>query len=84
MGVAAMADAGKVLLVDDDEAVSRVYVKALRREGFNVFATSNAAEARALFQREAIDLVLSDINMPGMSGVAEHLAWTEIGFAASR
>jgi EAL domain-containing protein (putative c-di-GMP-specific phosphodiesterase class I) len=69
MGVAATADAGKILLVDDDEAVSRVYVKALRREGFCVFATSNAAQARELFQRESIDLVLSDINMPGMTGV---------------
>jgi EAL domain-containing protein (putative c-di-GMP-specific phosphodiesterase class I) len=69
MGGAASADAGRILLVDDDEAVSRVYVKALRREGFHVFATSNALQARELFQHEAIDLVLSDINMPGMSGI---------------
>jgi EAL domain-containing protein (putative c-di-GMP-specific phosphodiesterase class I) len=69
LGVAALADAGSILLVDDDEAVSRVYVKALRREGFRVFATSNALQARELFQRETIDLVLSDINMPGMSGI---------------
>ena len=67
MGV--LADAGRILFVDDDEAVSRVYVKALRRAGFSVFATSNALHARELFQRESIDLVLSDINMPGMSGV---------------
>jgi len=70
MGVApAMTDAGRILLVDDDEAVSRVFAKALRREGFSVLATSNAFEARELFQREPIDLVLSDINMPGMTGV---------------
>ena len=64
-----MTDAGRILLVDDDEAVSRVFAKALRREGFSVLATSNAFEARELFQREPIDLVLSDINMPGMTGV---------------
>jgi EAL domain-containing protein (putative c-di-GMP-specific phosphodiesterase class I)/ActR/RegA family two-component response regulator len=69
MGVAAPADAGSILLVDDDEAVSRVYAKALLREGFNVFSTSNALQAREVFQRETIDLVLSDINMPGMSGI---------------
>lgn len=66
---AAAVDGGKVLLVEDDEAVSRVYVKALRRGGFDVLSTTNAQEARELFQRETIDLVLSDINMPGMSGV---------------
>jgi EAL domain-containing protein (putative c-di-GMP-specific phosphodiesterase class I) len=69
MAAGTPTDAGKILLVEDDEAVSRVYVKALRREGFRVFATSNAAQARELFQKESIDLVLSDINMPGMSGV---------------
>ena len=55
--------------IEDDEAVSRVYVKALRRGGFDVLSTTNAQEARRLFQQETIDLVLSDINMPGMSGV---------------
>jgi EAL domain-containing protein (putative c-di-GMP-specific phosphodiesterase class I) len=69
VGVGKPADAGKILLVEDDEAVSRVYAKALQRSGFSVVSTSNAAQARALFGSDSIDLVLSDINMPGMSGV---------------
>jgi EAL domain-containing protein (putative c-di-GMP-specific phosphodiesterase class I) len=69
MGVVATADAGRILLVEDDEAVSKVYVKALRRSGFDVVSTSDALQARELFRHDSVDLVLSDINMPGMSGV---------------
>lgn len=67
MGVA--ADAGKILLVEDDEAVRKVYVRVLIRGGFKVLTAANGLEACQVFEREPVDLVVSDINMPGMTGV---------------
>ena len=60
---------GKVLLVEDDESVRQVYGRLLRRDGFTVFPAASGLEAAEIFEREEIDLVVSDIGMPGMSGV---------------
>jgi DNA-binding response OmpR family regulator len=69
MGGAGTTDAGKILLVDDDEAVSKVYARVLQRSGFTVIPPTTACEAARLFGAEHFDLVVSDINMPRMSGV---------------
>ena len=62
-------DEGKVLLVEDDESVRQVYCRLLTREGFSVIPAASGIEATEIFEREAIDLVVSDIGMAGMSGV---------------
>lgn len=62
-------DEGKVLLVEDDDSVRQVYARLLRRDGFTVFPAASGVEASEIFEREEIDLVVSDIGMPGMSGV---------------
>ncbi len=68
-GRAARVEDGNILLVEDDEAVREVYSRLLRRDGFAVFAASNGVEATRVFEQEHIDLVVSDIGMPGMDGV---------------
>jgi EAL domain-containing protein (putative c-di-GMP-specific phosphodiesterase class I) len=60
---------GTILLVEDDEAVRQVYSRLLGRDGFSVLHAQNGVEAMALFAREEVDLVLSDIGMPDMNGV---------------
>jgi EAL domain-containing protein (putative c-di-GMP-specific phosphodiesterase class I) len=60
---------GNVLLVEDDEAVRQVYSRLLKRDGFSVHLAKNGLEALEVFERESIDLVLSDIGMPDMNGV---------------
>lgn len=60
---------GSILLVEDDAAVRQVYRRLLERDGFSVFTASSGIEATHLFEREPIDLIVSDIGMPGMSGV---------------
>jgi EAL domain-containing protein (putative c-di-GMP-specific phosphodiesterase class I) len=62
-------DEGNILLVEDDEAVRQVYGRLLKRDGFTVFPASNGIEAAQVFERHPIDLVVSDIGMPGMNGV---------------
>jgi EAL domain-containing protein (putative c-di-GMP-specific phosphodiesterase class I)/CheY-like chemotaxis protein len=63
---------GRVLIVDDEDALRDAYAEMLRDEGYEVETARSSAEAidvLDLLQRSELDLVLSDIQMPGMSGV---------------
>jgi CheY-like chemotaxis protein len=59
-----------ILLVDDEEDLIYAGEKALRRLGYEVFASSSSLEALELFraQPERFDLVITDQNMPKMTG----------------
>jgi signal transduction histidine kinase/CheY-like chemotaxis protein/ligand-binding sensor domain-containing protein len=59
----------QVLLVDDDWVCREVATEALRVQGVAVAAVSSAAEALELLARDHFDLVLMDLQMPGMSGI---------------
>lgn len=63
-------DAGaRLLVVDDEDAIRGVVLRALRREGFVVEGRSSAADALSLLERDPFDLVLTDISMPGQTGL---------------
>ncbi len=58
--------AGETLLVVEDNAgMRRIVARQLRELGYRVLETDHAAEALGVLGRESIDLVLSDIVMPG-------------------
>jgi|WetSurMetagenome_2_1015567.scaffolds.fasta_scaffold00045_22 CheY-like chemotaxis protein len=59
---------GKLLLVDDEADFLDVLSEFLSGEGCKVSTALNAQEAFLLLSRETFDLLLSDINMPGMKG----------------
>ncbi|MGD9817485.1 MAG: sigma-54-dependent transcriptional regulator [Desulfomonilaceae bacterium] len=59
----------KVLVVDDEKNYLLVLEDLLADEGYEVVTASSAAEGLEIIQREAIDTVLTDIKMPGMSGI---------------
>jgi signal transduction histidine kinase len=60
---------GRVLLVDDDEAVRRVAAEILREAGQEVLEAANVEEALGLLQRETdLDALITDFVMPGRSG----------------
>ncbi len=59
-----------ILLVDDDLVIRTLAEALLRKEGLRVTQASSAQEALALFDRDIPDLVLTDIEMPGMDGLA--------------
>ena len=59
----------KVLVVDDEKNYLLVLEDLLADEGYEVVTSSSAAEGLEIIQREAIDTVLTDIKMPGMSGI---------------
>jgi signal transduction histidine kinase/ActR/RegA family two-component response regulator len=62
---AALAAPCSVLFVEDDELVSEVVVPGLRSNGFKVITAKDAASALEAMQKHPIDVVLSDIVMPG-------------------
>ncbi len=55
----------RVLFVEDDELVSEVVVPGLRSNGFDVVRARDAASALEAMHKHSIDVVLSDIVMPG-------------------
>jgi DNA-binding NtrC family response regulator len=59
----------KILVVDDNEMLSRLACDILRTEGYRAVPVSNAAEALQAFEREEFDLLVTSFRMPGMSGV---------------
>jgi DNA-binding NtrC family response regulator len=59
----------KILIVDDQETVAEFCRDTLAEAGHEVTTASSAQEALAILNRENIDLVLSDVRMPGMDGI---------------
>jgi signal transduction histidine kinase len=58
-----------ILIIEDEERVLQSLVNILGRRYQNVFSAENAAKALAIFKQEEIDLVITDIRMPGMDGL---------------
>lgn len=56
-----------VLIVDDDTLIRDLCQRALR--GYQVFQAGSSGEALKIYQREPVDLVLTDVMMPGGSGI---------------
>ncbi len=60
---------GRILLVDDDWFARQVYADGLTREGFEVLTATGGTEALDLLAREQVDVVVTDVLMPGMDGL---------------
>jgi len=59
-----------ILVVDDELAVLNLVQLILETAGYSVLPASDARQALAFFQnRDSIDLLLTDINMPDISGL---------------
>lgn len=59
----------RVLLVDDEDEVRRVLQRILERNGYDCDCASSVAAAREMLQENDYALVISDMNMPGESGL---------------
>ena len=62
---------GRILYLDDDEALAGLLVQRLARRGHSMVACNDAAEALRAFDDspDAFDLILTDMSMPGTSGL---------------
>jgi DNA-binding response OmpR family regulator len=60
---------GTILIVDDDYYIRQAFRKFLNSKGFVAHAVSVAEEALAILKEIEVDLVITDLNMPGMDGL---------------
>jgi two-component system response regulator PilR (NtrC family) len=59
----------RILVVDDERSIRELLAIVLGREGYEVRLAENGGRAIELLEREPIDILISDIKMPDMSGV---------------
>ena len=60
---------GRILVIDDEPQITRVLRAALTAQGFDVRTANDPEEGLLLFREWSPDLVVTDLMMPGMSGV---------------
>ncbi|MDD9301541.1 MAG: sigma-54-dependent Fis family transcriptional regulator [Desulfobacter sp.] len=58
-----------ILIVDDEKHYPMIIGEVLSEEGYKTFTASSGMEALDILNSQLIDLVLSDVKMPGMSGI---------------
>ncbi|MDD5217384.1 MAG: response regulator [Candidatus Omnitrophica bacterium] len=59
----------KILVIDDEEMLTRTFSRLFRKRGHEVFVANRAAEALEAVRQTDFDLILSDVRMPGVNGV---------------
>ncbi len=59
----------RILVVDDNEMLCRLACDILRTEGYRAFPASNADEALQALEEQEFDLLVTTVEMPGMSGL---------------
>lgn len=57
-----------VLIADDDAMIVDLLAFGFEKHGFKVFKAENGLDAWNLFNNEPVDIVLTDIQMPGING----------------
>lgn len=60
--------AKKILVVDDDAAIQRLYSAVLETEGYEVQVADDGAHGLKMVYQERPDLIISDLDMPRMNG----------------
>src|SRR5436189_1349479 len=64
-----MSDPATLLIADDDPGLRESLERTLTREGYRVILASDGNAALERLQAGGVDLVLTDLKMPGLSGI---------------
>lgn len=59
----------KILIADDEESIRVMLSALLKKRGYAFETAKNGQEALSALERSDFDLILSDIDMPGMNGM---------------
>ena len=59
----------RILVIDDDEYIRESIKETLRRKGYELESVDNGKAALEVFRSSGFDMVISDMKMPGMSGI---------------
>lgn len=63
-------EGGRILIVDDEEAIRTLLAGYLQSQGFQTATAADGHDALSALDRQTFDLILSDVRMPGMDGIA--------------
>lgn len=76
----------RILIVEDDRAISGLIVRTLTVNGHQCLTAFRGSEAVSVFEKQSVDLVLLDINLPDMDGfsVAKKLKEVPIIYVTAR
>ena len=74
-----------ILLVDDEPRILSALQRLLRREGYRILTADSGASALSILDQESVNIILSDLRMPGMDGFAfwgrfKITAWRQLEF----
>jgi len=58
----------RILIVEDDQKLNKLFSTVLNRNGYQTFSAFDGAQALSLLETEYVDLIISDIMMPGIDG----------------
>jgi two-component system response regulator HydG len=64
-----MSEALSILVVDDNPSMASILADILDVKGFTVHAANSGAEALEILRNHPVDILLTDVKMPGMNGV---------------
>ena len=64
----AKTSTARILVVDDEDVLREMLGDALRLSGFEVLEAADGSKALTILQGGKVDLIISDVNMPGMDG----------------
>ena len=59
----------RILIVDDEPSIRKVLMAQLARDGYEVLSAENGTDALEMIDDEVLDLVISDLRMPGVDGM---------------
>lgn len=59
----------KILITDDDKNLKKILLKELSDDGYHLVETDSGVKAIELLQRDEYDILLLDLNMPGLGGM---------------
>lgn len=62
-------EVARILVAENDSCIRRVIALWLKRNGHEVSVTNTALKALALLNRARIDVIVTDVNLPGMNGL---------------
>ena len=60
----------KILVIDDEELLTKTFSKALEKQGYDVYIAKKGQDGCEMAEEVNFDLIISDIRMPGLDGIA--------------